>query len=288
MPFNTPGQIADFDAQGIILSGGPATITAADTRAPAVVFDSGVPVLGICYGQMAMVEYLGGVVESAEHHEFGRAFVEVTGDSRVFDGIWKVGSREQGMSHGDRVIAHPMAFGGRHRRPRPSPRLSMRCVGIMALCSIEVVHTPAATNCCAVSCATSPLRCIGRWPPARDGSRRDPRPGRRQPGDLRPLRRRRQLVAAVLIHEAIGDQLTCVFVDHGLLRQGEAEEVVRLFGGHYNIPLIHHNAGELFLSRLDGVDDRRPAQNHRATDDVFEAEARKIDGARFAQAALSV
>merc|ERR1712185_46452 len=113
MPFNTaPGRIADFDARGIILSGGPATITAADTpRAPAVVFDSGVPVLGICYGQMAMVEYLGGEVESAEHREFGRAFVEVTGDSRVFDGIWKVGGREQvWMSHGDRVIRAPDGF----------------------------------------------------------------------------------------------------------------------------------------------------------------------------------
>ena len=113
MPFNTaPGRIADFDARGIILSGGPATITAADTpRVPAVVFDSGVLVLGICYGQMAMVEYLGGEVESAEHREFGRAFVEVTGDSRVFDGIWKVGGHEQvWMSHGDRVIRAPDGF----------------------------------------------------------------------------------------------------------------------------------------------------------------------------------
>ena len=90
-------------------------------------------------------------------------------------------------------------------------------------------------------------------------------------------------VAAVLIHEAIGDQLTCVFVDHGLLRQGEAEEVVRLFGGHYNIPLIHHDASELFLSRLDGVDDPEAKRKIIGATfiDVFEAEARKIDGARF-------
>ena len=290
MPFNTaPGRIADFDARGIILSGGPATITAADTpRAPAVVFDSGVPVLGICYGQMAMVEYLGGEVESAEHREFGRAFVEVTGDSRVFDGIWKVGGREQvWMSHGDRVIRAPDGFSVvATSEGAPFAAIvdeARRYYGFMF--HPEVVHTPAGGQLLR-RFVRDIAGCDGDWSMA---AFRETAVAaiRAQVGDGQVICGLSggvdSSVAAVMIHEAIGDQLTCVFVDHGLLRQGEAEEVVRLFGGHYNIPLIHHDASELFLGRLDGVDDPEAKRKIIGATfiDVFEAEARKIDGARF-------
>jgi GMP synthase (glutamine-hydrolysing) len=113
MPFNAdPDRIVEYAPQAIILSGGPASVTATDTpRAPAVVFESGVPVLGICYGQMAMVEHLGGEVESSDHREFGRAYVDVIANSAIFDGVWSVGGQEQvWMSHGDRVIRPPDGF----------------------------------------------------------------------------------------------------------------------------------------------------------------------------------
>ena len=112
MKFLVLGRIADFDPKAIILSGGPASVTESGTpRAPGLVFELGVPVLGICYGHQTLCAQLGGTVEPSDHREFGRAFVEVTGDCALFDGVWRKGDREQvWMSHGDRVTALPEGF----------------------------------------------------------------------------------------------------------------------------------------------------------------------------------
>src|SRR5690554_2722287 len=107
LPFNAdPGRIADFAPKAIILSGGPASVVGSDTpRAPQIVFDLGVPVLGICYGEQTICAQLGGAVETSDHREFGRAFLEVTDDCALFDGVWRKGDREQiWMSHGNRVV----------------------------------------------------------------------------------------------------------------------------------------------------------------------------------------
>lgn len=290
MPFNTnPERIADYAPQAIILSGGPASVTASDTpRAPAVVFESGVPVLGICYGQMAMVEHLGGEIESSDHREFGRAHIDVIADSSIFTDIWSVGGQEQvWMSHGDRVIRAPDGFhvvatseGAPYAAIVDEAR---HYYGFMF--HPEVVHTPAGGQLL-TRFVRDIAGCKGDWTMA--AFRKTAVESiRAQVGEGQVICGLSggvdSSVAAVLIHEAIGDQLTCVFVDHGLLRDGEAEEVSRLFRGHYNIPLIDHDASDLFLGKLAGVDD--PEQKRKIIGatfiDVFEAEAKKIDGARF-------
>ena len=261
MPFNAdPDRIVEYAPQAIILSGGPASVTATDTpRAPAVVFESGVPVLGICYGQMAMVEHLGGEVESSDRREFGRAYVDVIADSAIFDGVWSVGGQEQvWMSHGDRVIRPPDGFqvvatsdGAPFAAIVDEAR---RYYGFMF--HPEVVHTPAGADLLR-RFVRDIAGCKGDWTMA--AFRKTAVDAiRAQVGDGQVICGLSggvdSSVAAVLIHEAIGDQLTCVFVDHGLLRAGEAEEVSALFRGHYNIPLIDHDASALFLGKLAGVE----------------------------------
>ena len=290
MPFNAdPDRIVEYAPQAIILSGGPASVTATDTpRAPAVVFESGVPVLGICYGQMAMVEHLGGEVESSDHREFGRAYVDVIANSAIFDGVWSVGGQEQvWMSHGDRVIRPPDGFqvvatsdGAPFAAIVDEAR---RYYGFMF--HPEVVHTPAGADLLR-RFVRDIAGCKGDWTMAAfrkiavDAIRAQVGDGQVICGLSGGVD---SSVAAVLIHEAIGDQLTCVFVDHGLLRAGEAEEVSALFRGHYNIPLIDHDASALFLGKLAGVEDPEAKRKIIGATfiDVFEAEAKKIEGARF-------
>ena len=290
MPFNAdPARIVEYVPQAIILSGGPASVTATDTpRVPAVVFETGVPVLGICYGQMAMVEHLGGEVESSDHREFGRAYVDVIANSAIFDGVWSVGGQEQvWMSHGDRVIRPPDGFqvvatsdGAPFAAIVDEVR---RYYGFMF--HPEVVHTPAGADLLR-RFVRDIAGCKGDWTMA--AFRKTAVDAiRAQVGDGQVICGLSggvdSSVAAVLIHEAIGDQLTCVFVDHGLLRAGEAEEVSALFRGHYNIPLIDHNASALFLGKLAGVEDPEAKRKIIGATfiDVFEAEAKKIEGARF-------
>jgi len=290
-PFNQAGddRIRAFDPRGIILSGSPASVTEdASPRAPQLVFELGVPVLGICYGQQTMCEQLGGAVEAGHHREFGRAWLDVKENCTLFDGAWATGSREQvWMSHGDRVTRLPDGF----RIVATSENApyaaiaddARRYYGVQF--HPEVVHTPHGAallrNFTHQVCG-----CSGSWTMAafRDAEIAKIRV---QVGDGRVICGLSggvdSAVAAVLIHEAIGDQLTCIFVDTGLMRTGEAEQVVSLFRGHYNIPLIHVDAADLFLGRLEGVSD--PEQKRKiigaAFVEVFDAEAEKIDGARF-------
>ena len=290
-PFNQAGddRIRAFDPRGIILSGSPASVTEdASPRAPQLVFELGLPVLGICYGQQTMCEQLGGAVEAGHHREFGRAWLDVKENCALFDGAWATGSREQvWMSHGDRVTRLPDGF----RIVATSENApyaaiaddARRYYGVQF--HPEVVHTPHGAallrNFTHQVCG-----CSGSWTMA---AFRDAEIAkiRAQVGTGKVICGLSggvdSAVAAVLIHEAIGEQLTCIFVDTGLMRTGEAEQVVSLFRGHYNIPLVHVDAADLFLGRLEGVTD--PEQKRKiigaAFVEVFDAEAEKIDGARF-------
>jgi GMP synthase (glutamine-hydrolysing) len=275
--------------RAVILSGGPASLTEKHTpRAPQRVFELGVPVLGICYGQMAMVEQLGGRVESASKREFGRAEVEIVGQSPLFDNIWSLGAQDQvWMSHGDRVIALPKGFHVIGRSANAPFAIiadeTRKFYGLMF--HPEVVHTPKGAALLA-NFVTAIAGIESSWN-MRAFRSEAIRKIREHVGKGRVICGLSggvdSSVAAVLIHEAIGDQLTCIFVDTGLMRAGEADEVVSLFRGHYNIPLVHADAADHFLSRLEGVDD--PEEKRKiigsAFIDIFEREAEKVGGAEF-------
>jgi len=290
LPFNVEAsRIREFAPKAIILSGGPASVTAADTpRAPQVVFELSVPVLGICYGQQTLCDQLGGVVETGEHHEFGRAFVEITEDCALTRGLWRPGERHQvWMSHGDRVVRLPEGFravGVSEGAPfAVIADDARRIYGVQF--HPEVVHTPDGARLLA-NFTQQVAGCAGDWSMAAFREQALERI-RAQVGDARVICGLSggvdSSVAAVLIHEAIGERLTCIFVDHGLLRLGEAEQVVDLFRDHYNIPLVHRDAGALFLGKLAGVAD--PEEKRRIIGgtfiDVFEEEAGKLGGAEF-------
>lgn len=274
---------------GIILSGGPNSVALADTpRAPQIVFDMQVPVLGICYGQQTMCQQLGGRVEPGTSREFGRAELDVTEACALFDGLWPQGTAHTvWMSHGDHVAALPDGFrvvGKSDGAPFAAVAdESRQYYGVQF--HPEVVHTQDGDKLLS-RFALDICGCSGSWSMAAYRARAIDAI-RKQVGDGKVICGLSggvdSSVTAVLIHEAIGDQLTCVFVDHGLLRKGEAEEVVRLFGGHYNIPLIHRDVSDMFLERLAGVSD--PEEKRKIIGgsfiEVFDEEAQKIDGARF-------
>jgi GMP synthase (glutamine-hydrolysing) len=279
----------ELKPKGVILSGGPASVLDQDAPlAPPVIYQAGVPVLGICYGEQAMAQQLGGQVEGGHHREFGRAEVEVTKSSLLTDGVWEVGQRYPvWMSHGDRVTRLPEGFAV--TATSPNAPIAMIADDVRKFYAtqfhLEVVHTPHGAALIR-NFVRNIARCSGDWTmrafkdEAIEKIRRQVGLGKVICGLSGGVD---SAVAAVLIHEAIGDQLTCVFVDHGLLRLGEGERVVALFRGHYNIPLVHVEAEEIFLKELNGVTD--PEQKRKTIGrlfiDVFEAEAKKIGGAQF-------
>jgi len=274
----------DLSPKAVILSGGPCSVLdEGSPRAPQIVFDSGVPVLGICYGEQLLAAQLGGKVEAGHHREFGRADVEVVHTSALFEGVWTIGQRYPvWMSHGDRVTQLPAGF---HRiaTSENAPFAAIadetrRYYGVQF--HMEVVHTPQGAQL--LSNFVHHVAGLKRdWTMA--AFRQEAiKAIRAQVGQGRVLCGLSggvdSAVAAVLIHEAIGDRLTCVFVDHGLMRMGEAEQVVTLFRDHFNIPLVHVDASETFLGELDGVTDPETKRKiiGRLFIDVFEAEATKI------------
>jgi GMP synthase (glutamine-hydrolysing) len=290
VPFHAAAEAFErLKPKGVILSGGPASVHEAGTpRAPQMIFTAGVPVLGICYGQMAMAGQLGGEVEPSEHREFGRAFVEIVKDSPIFDGVWKKGEQHQvWMSHGDRVIKLPPGFevyAASGNAPFAAAADEARRFYTFMF-HPEVVHTPDGAKLIA-NFVRRIAGCTGDWTMGRFREEMLDKI-RAQVGKERVICGLSggvdSAVAAVLIHEAIGDQLTCIFVDHGLMRQGEAGEVVSLFRGHYNIPLIHVDAADRFLTALDGLDD--PEAKRKTIGglfiEVFDEEAGKLGGAEF-------
>jgi len=290
VPFNKAAEAFDaMKPRGVILSGGPESVhQAGSPRAPQAIFEAGVPVLGICYGQMTMAAQLGGTVEGGHHREFGRAEVEAKAPSRLFDEVWKAGERYPvWMSHGDRITRMPPGFQVAGVSPNAPFAViqdeKRKYYGVMF--HPEVVHTPTGAALLRnfvrkISGATGDWTMRAFKDEAIDKIRAQVGKGRVICGLSGGVD---SAVAAVLIHEAIGEQLTCVFVDHGLMRLGEGEQVVHLFRDSYNIPLVHVQAEKLFLDALDGVSDPEVKRKTigRLFIDVFDAEAKKIGGADF-------
>jgi GMP synthase (glutamine-hydrolysing) len=288
VPFQSAeAAFARMRPKGVILSGGPASVVdEGSPRAPQSVFEAGLPVLGICYGQQTMAHQLGGEVEGGHAAEFGRAEIDIVAPSALFDGVWEHGGRYPvWMSHGDRVTRLPAGFTVKATSENAPFAIASdearRFYSTMF--HPEVVHTPDGaallrrfvTTICGAkadwSMSAYRAEMIARI--------------RAQVGGERVVCGLSggvdSAVAAVLIHEAIGDQLTCVFVDHGLMRLGEAEEVVTLFRDHYNIPLVHVDAQDLFLRELGtcGADPEAKRKTiGRLFIDVFDAQAKKIAG----------
>ncbi len=290
-PFNDAAEdrIKNYNPKAIILSGGPCSVTDEDSpRAPECIFEMSVPILGICYGQQTMVTQLGGKVEGGHHREFGRAEINVTKNCSLFGTTWTEGSTPTvWMSHGDRVTNIPEGF-------------EIVATSKGAPCAIianedkkfygiqfhpEVMHTQNGSDIIR-NFVIDIAGCAGDWTM---GTYREEaiEKIRAQVGDEKVICGLSggvdSSVAAVLIHEAIGDQLTCIYVDTGMMRKGESDQVVNLFRDHYNIPLIHEDASDLFLGKLTGVDD--PEQKRKIIGntfiDVFDDCASRIGGAQW-------
>ena len=264
--------IERLDPKAVILSGGPASVF--DDGAPMPpegVWSLGVPVLGICYGQQAMMHALGGqVVRGDGTAEFGRAFVERSEPLDLLDGWFDGGKEQVWMSHGDHVAKLAPGFAVHAVSPgAPYAVVADEARHFYAVqFHPEVHHTPAGRTLLG-----NFVRIAGFTGDWTMGAFKDEAivAIRDHVGDGRVICGLSggvdSSVAAVLIHEAIGDQLQCVFVDHGLLRQGEAQQVEEMFRGHYNIPLTLADESERFLSALEGVTD--PEQKRKTIGRLF-------------------
>ncbi|MEL6662881.1 MAG: glutamine-hydrolyzing GMP synthase, partial [Pseudomonadota bacterium] len=281
--------LTGYSPKAIILSGGPSSVTwEGSPRADDAIFNAGVPVLGICYGQQVMMAQLGGRVESGESREFGRAFIERVVDDPILAGLFQGETGEQvWMSHGDHVAEMAPGFGVIARSPGAPYAViadpERRFYGTQF--HPEVVHTVHGAQMLR-NFTHGVAGLNGDWTMAAYRAEAIEKI-RAQVGQGRVICGLSggvdSSVAAVLIHEAIGEQLTCVYVDHGLMRANESEQVVGLFREHYNIPLVHVDASDLFLGKLAGVTD--PERKRKIIGglfiDVFEEEAKKIGGADF-------
>jgi len=289
-PFNrTDDEIKAFAPKGIILSGGPASTTEEGSpRAPSCVWTMGVPVFAICYGQQTLCMQQGGLVESGHTREFGRAELEITEDCALFRDFWPKGSKQQvWMSHGDRVTALPPGFTVVAKSEgAPFAMIANEAKKIYATqFHPEVVHTPMGAKL--LGAFVHKICGLGDSWSMKTFRATEIAKIRETVGQGKVICGLSggvdSSVAAVLIHEAIGAQLTCIFVDTGLMRQDEGEAVVSLFRTHYNIPLVHVDASAMFLKALAGVSD--PEEKRKIIGklfiDVFEAEARKVGDARF-------
>ena len=285
----TEAFLVDFEPKAVIFSGGPASvIDEGSPRPPEAVFHLGVPILGICYGQQVMMHMLGGeVVRGEGTAEFGRAYVE-PGPERIdlLNGWFLEGREQVWMSHGDHVSR--IAPGFEVYATSPGAPFAITADLDRNFYAVqfhpEVHHTPNGKTLYENFVRLAGFE--GDWTMAayREEAIRQIR---EQVGDARVICGLSggvdSSVAAVLIHEAIGDQLTCVFVDHGLLRQNEAQEVVSMFRDHYNIPLIHADESARFLGELEGVSDPETKRKiiGRLFIDVFQHYADRIEGAQF-------
>jgi len=275
--------------KAVILSGSPhSTVDIGSPRAPDEVFSAGIPVLGICYGEQTMCAQLGGKVEAGHHREFGRAFLEIENDCALFDGIWAKGTRHQvWMSHGDRVTAIPDGFkvvGTSNGAPFAAIADEERQFYAVQF-HPEVVHTPDGA------------KLLGNFVHRIAGLSRGWTMAAYRDHAVETIRQQvgkgkvicalsggvDSSVAALLAHEAIGDQLTCILVDHGLMRKDEAANVVAMFREHYNLPLILVDASDRFISALEGEADPETKRKTigRLFIEVFEEEAKKLGGADF-------
>ena len=289
-PFNAKDEaIRAFGARGIILSGGPASVH--DDNAPKVsplVFELGIPVLGICYGQQVMCQHLGGSVEASNEREFGRAMVEIVDEDALFTGVWCKGEQKQvWMSHGDKVTAIPEGFTSAAKTAStPYAAIANESKKFYGLqFHPEVVHTPEGARLLK-NFTHNVCGCTGDWTMAAFKQAEIARI-REQVGSKKVLCGVSggvdSSVVAALLHEAIGDQLLCIFVDTGMLRLNEAEQVKELFASHFHIELVHVDASMLFLDKLKNVTD--PERKRKIIGntfiEVFEQEATQRGGADF-------
>ena len=290
VPFQLAEKALEWEnLKGIILSGGPASVLEGQSpRAPQKVFEMGLPVLGICYGEQLMCEQLGGKVEASDHREFGRAFLDIEKSNALFDGVWNPGEKHQvWMSHGDRVAAIPEGFEVVGTSTgAPFAAIANEAKKFYAVqFHPEVVHTPDGAKLYK-NFVLNICGCSGDWSMTSFKDEAIARV-REQVGDSNVICGLSggvdSSVVAVLLHEAIGDQLTCIFVDHGLMRESEATEVITMFRDHYHIKLDHVHAADMFIDALEGVDDPEAKRKiiGKLFIDVFEAEAKKIGGAGF-------
>ncbi len=285
--------VRDFGARGIILSGGPESVTdAVPPRAPDAVFSQGVPVLGICYGMQTMAAQLGGHVAPSNHREFGYAKVRRTAASRLLDGIADEGAEDPAlldvwMSHGDRVETLPEGFTAVAATPN-APLAAMandarRLYGVQF--HPEVTHTRSGAAILS-RFVRDICNCDALWDAGSIVADAIVRV-RAEVGRDRVLLGLSggvdSSVVAALLHEAIGDQLTCVFVDHGLLRLGEGDQVMATFAKHLGIRVIRVDASERFFAALAGEEDpeRKRKTIGRLFVEVFDEESAKIDGVKW-------
>ncbi|MDC7694943.1 glutamine-hydrolyzing GMP synthase [Asticcacaulis sp. DXS10W] len=288
-PFTKAAEaIKSVAPNAVILSGSPHSVVEAGPTLDKALFDMGLPVFGICYGEQLMCDLLGGKVESGHDREFGRAEIEIAADTPLFRGLGKPGDKEiVWMSHGDRVTAIPDGFKViAVSEGAPFAAIADEARRFYAVqFHPEVVHTVRGTQIIR-NFLFEIAGLKGDWTMAAFRQEMIEKI-RAQVGSGRVICGLSggvdSSVAAVLIHEAIGEQLTCVFVDTGLLRKNEGEQVVSLFRDHYNIPLIHVQAQDKFLGALKGLSD--PEQKRKTIGrlfiEVFDEEAAKIDGAEF-------
>ena len=289
----TMEMVRELAPRAVIFSGGPDSVTREGSpRAPQELFDYGVPILGICYGQQVMMTQLGGQVDGGKISggggtaEFGRAYVEPKGSLHLLDGWFDDGREQVWMSHGDHVSRLAPGFEVYGTSPNAPYAITADTTRHFYAVQFhpEVHHTPRGAKL-----YENFVRLAGFKSDWTMGAYRDEAIAkiREQVGDKRVICGLSggvdSSVAAVLIHEAIGDQLTCVFVDHGLLRKNEAEEVLGMFRDNYNIPLIHADESDLFLTALDGMSD--PEEKRKTIGklfiDVFQKHADTIENAEF-------
>lgn len=290
VPFQSAGEAFHrIRPKAVILSGSPhSTVDIGSPRAPQDVFDANIPVLGICYGEQTMCAQLGGKVEGGHHREFGRAFLDIQEECALFEGVWAKGTRHQvWMSHGDRVVEIPEGFkvvGTSTGAPFAAIADEARKYYAVQF-HPEVVHTPDGAKL--LENFVHRIAGIeGDWTMS---AYREQAVNaiRKQVGDKKVICALSggvdSSVAALLIHEAVGDQLTCILVDHGLMRKNEAADVVQMFREHYNLPLILVDASERFISALEGESDPEKKRKTigRLFIEVFEEEAKKLGGADF-------
>jgi len=285
----TPAGLAEINPRAVILSGGPASVLDQDSpRVPENLFAMGLPVLGICYGQQVMMHELGGTVERGHGTaEFGRAFVSPALTSLdLLNGWFAEGDEQVWMSHGDHVSQLAPGFEVFGTSPNAPFAITADLTRNFFAVQFhpEVHHTPKGAKL-----YENFIRLAGFKGDWTMGAYKDEAIAkiRAQVGDGKVICGLSggvdSSVAAVLIHEAIGDQLTCVFVDTGLMRQGESDEVVGMFRDNYNIPLIHADESELFLGALDGQSDPETKRKiiGKLFIDVFEKHAKSVGGAKF-------
>ncbi|MDA9789404.1 glutamine-hydrolyzing GMP synthase [Amylibacter sp.] len=289
----TDAFLAEFAPKAVILSGGPDSVTREGSpRAPEGLWSAGLPVLGICYGQQVMMQQLGGMVEGGKISggggtaEFGRAFVKPAGSIDLLNGWFNDGDEQVWMSHGDHVSKLAPGFDVYGTSPNAPYAITADLDrGFYAVqFHPEVHHTPKGAML--YENFVKMAGFSGDWTM---GAYREQAIAaiREQVGDSKVICGLSggvdSSVAAVLLYEAIGEQLTCVFVDHGLLRQGEAEEVVTMFRDNYKMPLIHADEQDLFLGELDGQSDPETKRKiiGKLFIDVFQKHATAVGDAKF-------